>query len=180
MPASAAGQLPHEWLVSPPSPTTPWSDAQGFSVQAPTLRFAVDARPAGCSLDARTAAGERSSPLDLRAFAPAVAVQPGRWRHAIRHLDPESRLRVHELVDLEGFDGSTVVATLRRGFWELRAARQETVVRPVDAQRRVSVPLGVRHQLGLQGPVVISLAADRSRIGVWSSVGLDQLLEVQP
>lgn len=89
-------------------------------------------------------------------------------------------MRVHELVDLDGFDGSTVVATLRGEFWELRAAGRETVVRHVDAQRRVAVPLGVRHQLGLEGPVVISLAADRSRIAVWPSARLDQLLEVQP
>lgn len=100
--------------------------------------------------------------------------------HAIRRLDPGSRLRVRELVDLEGFDGATVVATLRREFWELRSAGRESAVRSVDSQRRVAVPRGVRHQLGLDGPVVVSLAADGSRIAVWPAARLDQLLEVRP
>ena len=99
------------------------------------------------------------------------------WRHAIRQLDPESRLRVHEVVDL---DGSNLVAILRRGMWELRVARSGAPECVVDAQRRVAVPSGVRHQLGLEGPVVISLAADLSRIAVWSSARLDQVLEIQP
>lgn len=89
-------------------------------------------------------------------------------------------MRVHELVNLDGFDGSNLAATLRGGLWELRAGRRGSPVCVVDAQRRVVVPLGVRHQLGLEGPVVISLAADRSRIAVWSSARLDQLLEVHP
>jgi hypothetical protein len=89
-------------------------------------------------------------------------------------------VRVHELVDLDGFDGSNLVATLRRGMWELRAGRVDAGVCVVDAQHRVSVPVGVRYQLGLRGPVLISLAADRSRIAVWSSARLDQLLEVCP
>jgi len=112
-------------------------------------------------------------------FAPAVALGTARWRHAIRRIDPGSRLRVRELVDLDGFDGVTVVATLRREFWELRAAGRKSAVRPVDSQRRVAVPRGVRHQLGLDGPVVVSLAADHTRIAVWPSARLDQLLDVR-
>lgn len=164
----------------PPSPTAPWSVAQGFSVQAPTLRFAVGARPAGGGPVPASALGDRFRSLDLRVFAPAVALGSARWLHAIRRLDPGSRLRVRELADLEGFDGARVVATLRREFWELRAAGPEASVRPVDSQRRVAVPPGVRHQLGLDGPVVVSLAADRSRIAVWPATHLDQLLEVRP
>lgn len=87
---------------------------------------------------------------------------------------------MRELTDLEGFDGATVVTTLRREFWELRSAGRAATVRSVDSQRRVAVPLGVRHQLGLDGAVVVSLAADRSRIAVWPATRLDELLEVRP
>lgn len=113
-------------------------------------------------------------------FAPAIALATARWEHAIRRLDPGSRLRVRELVDLDGFDGATVAATLRRGFWELRASGPQASVRAVDSHRRVAVPIGVRHQLGFDGVVVVSLAPDRSRIAVWPAARLDQLLEVRP
>lgn len=129
---------------------------------------------------AASALGDRPGSLDLRVFAPAIALGTARWLHTIRRLDPGSRLRVRELVDLEGFDGAKVVATLRREFWELRAASPEASVRPVDSQRRIAVPRGVRHQLGFDGPVVVSLAADGSRIAVWPAARLDQLLEVRP
>ncbi len=93
-------------------------------------------------------------------------------------LDPQSRLRVHEIVDLAGFDGTNLVAGPHRDVWELRAATPRGDSTPVDSQHRVSVPVGVRHQLGLAGPVLVSLAADRSRIVISSSVRLDALLEV--
>ena len=53
-------------------------------------------------------------------------------------------------------------------------------VSKVDAQRRVTVPIGVRHQLGLEGSVIVSLAADHSRIVVWPTFDLDRVLEVRP
>lgn len=127
-----------------------------------------------------SAAGDRPGSLDLRVFAAVPAPGTARWQHAIRRLDPGSRLRVRELSDLEGFDGATVVTTLRREFWELRASGPQASVRPVDSQRRVAVPLGVRHQLGLDGVVVVSLAPDHSRIAVWPAARLDQVLEVRP
>jgi hypothetical protein len=39
------------------------------------------------------------------------------------------------------------------------------------------VPAGVRHHLGLEGPLIVSLALDGSRIAVWPSVRLDALME---
>lgn len=140
----------------------------------------MGSRPAGGGRVDLSAAGDRPGSLDLRVFAPVPAPGTARWRHAIRRLDPGSRLRVRELTDLEGFDGATVVTTLRREFWELRSAGRAATVRSVDSQRRVAVPLGVRHQLGLDGAVVVSLAADRSRIAVWPATRLDELLEVRP
>lgn len=128
-----------------------------------------------------SALGDRPGSLDLRVFAPAPALGTAQWRHAIRRLDTGSRLRVRELADLDGFDGATVVTTLRREFWELRSAgRSAEPLRSVDSQRRIAVPLGVRHQLGLDGAVVVSLAADRGRIAVWPATRLDQLFEVRP
>ncbi len=120
------------------------------------------------------------SPIDLRAYPPSVASSPARWSHAIRHLDPESRLRVRELADLDNFDGASVAAVLRHRCWELRGGSRLVGVSKVDAQRRVTVPIGVRHQLGLEGSVIVSLAADHSRIVVWPTFDLDRVLEVRP
>jgi len=50
----------------------------------------------------------------------------------------------------------------------------------VDSLRRVSVPIGVRHQLGLEGSVIVSLAGDHSRIVVWPSLELDSVLDARP
>ena len=163
---------------SPPSPTTRWSDAHEFRVQAPALRFAADARPAGGGQGLAGLAGERPFSLDLRAFAPTVVAVAAQWRHAIRQLDPESRVRVHEVVGLDGFDGSNLTATLRGDRWELLAGQTRSRRLTVDDQHRVIIPVGVRHRLGLVGRVVVSLAADRSRVVVWSSARLDELLEV--
>lgn len=142
------------------------------------MRFAADARPAGGVQGLPGVASERPSPLDLRAFAPTVVAVAAQWRHAIRQLDPESRVRVHEVVDLDGFDGSNLIATLRGDRWELHAGRTRSRRLRVDGQHRVIIPVGVRHRLGLVGRVVVSLAADRGRVLVWSSARLDELLEV--
>ena len=128
----------------------------------------------------RPPSGPTRCPLDLRAYPPASASSPARWSHAIRHLDPESRLRLRELADLDSFDGASVAAVLRHRFWELRGGSRLVGVSKVDAQRRVSVPIGVRHQLGLEGSVIVSLAADHSRIVVWPTCDLDRVLEVRP
>lgn len=100
---SSEGALTNERLLSPPSPThkhTAPSVAQGSSVQALTLRFAAGPRPADRKAGSCTRPSERSSPLDLSAFAPARTSSPVRWCHSTRHLDPQARLRLRELVDL--------------------------------------------------------------------------------
>jgi len=84
------------------------------------------------------------------------------------------------LADLDNFDGASVAAVLGHRLWELRGGSLLVGVSKVDAQRRVTVPIGVRHQLGLEGPVIVSLAADHSRIVVWPSLDLDRVLEVHP
>jgi hypothetical protein len=60
--------------------------------------------------------------------------------------------------------------------WELRASRQPGAV-SLDPRLRVRIPLGVRHHLGLDGTVVVSLAADSARLLVWPASRLDELLE---
>lgn len=87
-------------------------------------------------------------------------------------------MRVHEVVDLDGFDGSNLMATLNGDRWELRAGGVGSRRLRIDGQHRVVIPVGVRHRLGLVGRVVVSLAADRGRVLVWSSARLDELLEV--
>jgi len=72
-----------------------------------------------------------------------------------------------------------VVAVLRHRFWELRGGPLLAGFSKVDAQQRVTVPIGVRHQLGLEGSVIVSLAADHSRIVVWPTFDLDRVLEVR-
>jgi hypothetical protein len=47
--------------------------------------------------------------------------------------------------------------------WELRAASRQLGAVSLDPRLRVRIPLGVRHQLGLDGTVVVSLAADSAR-----------------
>ena len=86
-------------------------------------------------------------------------------------------MRLHEVVDLDGFDGSNLMATLRGDRWELLVGPTRSWQLKVDDQYRVIIPVGVRHRLGLVGRVVVSLAADRSRVVVWSSARLDELLE---
>jgi hypothetical protein len=103
-----------------------------------------------------------------------------RWRHAIRALDPESRVRLRELDELEGFDGRHLVARLRGDHWELRAGDRRSTGTTADAQRRVNVPIGIRRQLGADGEVLVSLACNRSRLVISSSACLDQLLDRLP
>ena len=43
---------------------------------------------------------------------------------------------------------------------------------------RLLVPPGVRQQLGIDDSAVVSLALDASRVMLWSSRALDDLLEV--
>jgi len=85
---------------------------------------------------------------------------------------------VPELRELAGFDGSHVTATLRPNRWELRAERNDPEPTVVDRRLRLLVPPGVRQQLALDGSAVISLALDASRVVVWSSRVLDNVVEV--
>jgi hypothetical protein len=110
-------------------------------------------------------------------FAPHARPVSPQWRHAVRCLDPEGRLRIHEVLALVGFTGGRVVARLRPRHWELRATGPPADASELDAQRRILVPAGVRHHLGLEGPLIVSLALDGSRIAVWPSVRLDALVE---
>ncbi len=97
-----------------------------------------------------------------------------RWRHAIRALDPESRVRLRELDELDGFDGRNLIGRLRSDHWELRSGDRRFADTTADAQRRVIVPIGIRRQLGAVGEVLVSLADNRSRIVISSSTCVDQ------
>ncbi len=116
----------------------------------------------------------RVQTLDLRAFTPWAARPASRWCHAIRLLDGRGRLPIPEVSLLPG----AVTAALRRDCWELRPATRAGG-RPVvlDPRNRVLIPLGVRHQLGLEGAVLVSVALDHSRLLVWPASQLDALLE---
>jgi len=122
-------------------------------------------------------ADERSSPLDLSAFRKATAEAPRLWWHTVRTVDRNRRVRLHEVVELVGFDGSNLGAVLRRHFWELHAGAPPGAGVFVDSEHRLVVPSGVAHQLALRGPVLVSLAADSSRIAISSTARIDSLLE---
>jgi len=107
---------------------------------------------------------------------------PQRWSHEIRCLVGGYRVAVPELASLIGFDGTALVGALRTDGWELRVPRTTDAVSApvvVDDRWRVVVPVGVRHCLGFAGSVVVSLAVDASRIVVWSSGRLDELVGVE-
>jgi len=116
----------------------------------------------------------RVQTLDLTAFTPRSARPASPWRHAIRLLDSRGRLPIPEVSLLPG----AVTAALRRNCWELRPATR-TGGRPIvlDPRNRVLIPLGIRHQLGLTGAVLVSVALDHSRLLVWPAAQLDALLE---
>jgi len=116
-------------------------------------------------------------PLDLKDFMPRRDAPARRWRHAIRALDPESRVRLRELDELAGFDGRHLIARLRGDHWELSAGDRTSRSVIADAQRRVIVPIGIKRQLGAVDQVLISLEDDQSRIVISSSACLDQLLD---
>jgi hypothetical protein len=84
---------------------------------------------------------------------------------------------MHEVRALVDFTGGRVVARLRPRHWELRGAGTPCDALDLDAQQRILVPAGIRHHLGLDGPLIVSLALDGSRIAVWPSVRLDALME---
>lgn len=153
-----------------PSPTTDWSGDQRFSVQAPTLRFAARP-PAGVASDVAPPIG------GLAGFPQPARRRASQWRHAVRTLDPEGRLRIHEVRSLTGYSGGRIVARLLREHWVLRATGPRSETHQLDAQSRLLVPLGVRHHLGLDGPLVVSLATDGSRIAIWPSARLDVVME---
>lgn len=118
--------------------------------------------------------GAGRAPLDLRAFAPGATTTPARWSHAIRRLDGRGRVPLPEVEALAGEEGA-VVATLAADRWELRPAGRGVVV--LDGRKRVVVPLGVRHRLGLAGGVLVSLALDGSLLVLTPVSGLDALVE---
>jgi len=70
-----------------------------------------------------------------------------------------------------------MAAILLPDRWELRAASGQPGAVSLDPRLRVRIPLGVRHQLGIDGTVVVSLAADSARLLVWPASRLDELLE---
>jgi hypothetical protein len=57
-----------------------------------------------------------------------------------------------------------------------RQCRGQRVV-VLDGRNRVLLPLGVRHQIGLDGAVLVSVALDQSLLVVWPASRLDNLLE---
>lgn len=108
-------------------------------------------------------------------FPPGAAVRQTGWRHTIRGLDDEFRLRLPEVAQLLGpVDG--VRGAVTAGCWELSGARRGVQAR-IDGRCRVLVPSGVRHRLGLDRHVVVSVAIDSRRIVVWPMGALDRLLE---
>jgi len=141
------------------------------------LRFGADPRP----VVPPTAPAEAVKPavprLDLTAFVPTRARFEPVWDHSVRRID--QRFRVH-LPEARRLGDGVLVGRLRLGRWELGivgGTSRTALVVTVDDRDRVHLPAGVRHQLGLCGAAVVSLALDRSRIAIWPAASLDSLLE---
>jgi len=100
-----------------------------------------------------------------------------RWRHVIRRLDSRGRFPLPEAVMLGGGGDGSLAATLRPDRWELWPASRSASGGVLDSRLRVRLPLGVRHHLGLEEAVLVSVALDLSRLVVWPSSRLDDFLE---
>ena len=122
-------------------------------------------------------AAGRPPPLDLRALALRSTGPARRWRHVIRQLDRRGRLLVPGAAGLGGSSPIAVAATLSADRWELRPACRGQRAVVLDDRNRVLVPVGVRHQLGLDGAVLVSVALDQSLLVVWPASRFDSLLE---
>jgi hypothetical protein len=135
------------------------------------LRFDAEsdpiAVPAGCA-------------LDLRRFAIAPAAQSSSWSHDVRSLDSSHRVVVGELAlppSARRCD-VCVVAAINGSSWVLRRDRAGSVdAIAVDRRGRVTVPPGVRHLLGINRLVGVSVSTDAHRIAMWSVQLLDSLAE---
>jgi hypothetical protein len=72
--------------------------------------------------------------------------------------------------------GGSLTATLFPDRWELLRTSRVSDGIALDPRHRVRVPSGVRHQLGLDAGVVVSLAVEKTRLVVWPASRLDALL----
>lgn len=117
--------------------------------------------------------------VDLAAFTPALGQRPGRWRHSICQIDDKGRVRHGGLRALLTDHGHLSAVMTPEG-WTLTPGCGTAWRADVDDRGRVLVPAGVRHQLALGDTVVVSVAADRSRVVIWPAARLDQLVGVAP
>jgi hypothetical protein len=74
-------------------------------------------------------------------------------------------------------DGGRVSATLTAGAWKLEPGNGAGSLVGLDGRGRVRVPPGVRHRLGLDGAVLVSVAVDRNVVVISPTPRLDGLLE---
>ncbi len=88
MPGSGRGILPTEWLVSPPSPTTPWSDVQAVTELLAAALLAASGVETGDMPDTRTSTALRQL-SDL-----GREPEPSRWSWAVRNYEPGGRIRL--------------------------------------------------------------------------------------
>jgi hypothetical protein len=127
-----------------------------------------------CSVDGSDGFGPLIPAASSRAVSAPV------WRHDVRGLDVGGRVVVPEFADLFLADGRpvAVAAALRGGCWVLRPARRAGVSSPLSfgGRSRLVVPRGVRHHLGVQGAVGVSIDAAACTIIMWTPTVLDALV----
>ena len=74
-------------------------------------------------------------------------------------------------------DGGRASATVTAGGWKLEPGNGAGPLVGLDGRGRVRVPPGVRHRLGFDGAVLVSVAVDRNVVVISPATLLDGLLE---